>query len=328
MAGLPTSWRACVLMGAGALLLGACEGRTASFEDDGIGFGETGDESTDDGDSSDSSDSDSGDETGGSISCNASVESLAVDETTEQAAVQCVEEVAGDLEIGPTTTMEDLQMLANLRVVGGALTISANSALTSLEGLEQLESVGQLVIRRNHGLTDLHGLEGLQWIGRLTIDNNDGLKSLSGLPAGLSPIALDITKNDGLANLDGLPVFLPPGNGALAIVVEDNGKLGELGGLSDCCGEQSVTLRLARNPVLQHLSGLEGFARFEELRLHDNVGLVDLQGMGNVGEVGTFEVQYDHCVGQATPALVGVAGGEGLVKVGVMVVAWAPNLVS
>lgn len=335
MAGPPSSRCVRVLSSTAALalVLAACESRTVAGPDEGIVFGDTGESGesgggfADDGPEGGIYDS-GGSETGGSTGCTPQVETLTITDATDPAEVACVEEVFGDLTVGPTTQLEDLQLLGELRRVGGTAYIAGNLGMTSLAGLEQLEEVSWLHLRRNDALEDLGGLGGLVEVERITVTNNDGLLSLHGLPDGLDPNSLEISNNAALETLTGLPLFVD-GDPAttLHVEVEDNPLLTELGGISDCCSTQKLELTVARSSGLEDLSGLEAFSRLEVLELYDNPALVDLEGIPNLSEVGTLEISYNPCL-ELEPAIVDLAGAEAVSSLSTLRITWATTLVS
>ncbi|WP_181197981.1 leucine-rich repeat domain-containing protein [Enhygromyxa salina] len=331
VAGMPTSRRVCTLLsGALVLSLASCEGRPLPSPGDGINFGEAGDgDGSGEGEGEGDGDGDGDGDSTGSAGCVAVVDELVITDDTAPESVACVEEVLGDLTIGPTTQLVNLEVLANLREVGGTIYVFGNLSLTSLAGLEQLESVDWLHIRRNHNLSDLHGLGGLVWAEQITVSNNAGMTSLAGLPTGLAPLVLEVAGNDLLPSLDGLPSFESPDHGgAIHVEIEDNPALIDLGGLSDCCAAQPASVVIDGNDALTDLDGLEGFERLDTLRLHDNLGLVDLDGLDNLSEVQTLDVQYDHCVPGTAASLVDFGGAESLTEVDVLQIQWVDSLTS
>lgn len=334
VAGLPTSRHRCALLGALVLVLASCEGRTLSPGDDGIEFGDgDGDPGDGDGDGEDNSgdgDGDSGDGDGDStIECSPIVDDLVITDDTPAEAVDCVEEVLGDLTVGPTTQLVDLELLASLRKVGGTAYIVGNLALTSVEGLEALEQVEWLHVRRNRNLSDLHGLDGLDAVPRITVTNNAGMTSLAGLPDGLAPTTLEIADNQLLASLDGLPDFVAPGTAEpLQVELDGNPSLIDLGGLSDCCAEQALGLTIVGNDALPDLGGLESFARLDSLRLYDNVALASLAGLDSLIELQTLEIDYDHCVVGNDAVLGDLQGAPNLTELDVLSIQWVYSLTS
>ncbi len=115
--------------------------------------------------------------------------------------------ISGDLNIGsPFCT--DLSELICLESVGGTLTIAGNLALTNLNGLGALTSVGgDLRIGfMNDFLTNLDGLGALTSVGgSLSIISNDVLTSLDGLNT-LTSVGEDLSIYNATAvtNLNGL----------------------------------------------------------------------------------------------------------------------------
>jgi hypothetical protein len=335
VAGLPTSRHGCAsLLGALVLLLASCEGRPlplpdeSDFGEDGSGSMESDSESSGDGDGNGDGDGDGdpGGETG--TSCAQVVDSLVITNDTPPESVECIEQVLGNLTIGPTTKFGDLSMLSNLREVGGTIDVFGNSALTTLHGLDSLVSVEHLHVRRNHKLQDLHGLVSLTQVGSITVVNNEGLTSVAGLPSGLAPELLDIEDNDLLTNLDGLPVFeSPSASDSIQIEIEGNPSLIDLGGLSDCCASQPASLLIVGNDALTDLGGLEGFVRLDALQLHDNFAVETLAGLENLIEVQTLDVRYDHCVG-LTPSLASFSAAVSLSSVDVLQIQWVGSLTS
>ena len=297
--------------------------------DDKIEFGD-GDGDGDPGDGDGDGDGDPGDGDGdGDVTCTPIVDSITITDDTDLASVACVEVVLGDLTVGPTTQLIDLQALASLREVGGTATIVGNLALTSLEGLEGLESVTWLHIRRNRNLSDLHGLDGLVALDQLTVASNAGLTSLAGLPSELAPRTLEIAENLLLASLDGLPVFVDPSTSdALLVDIDGNPALIDLGGLSDCCAAQAVDLTVASNDALTDLGGLEAFTRLERLRLYDDRGLLSLAGLDALSSLGTLDIAYDHCSEDAAPVLPDLSGAPNLADLDVLQVQWVDSLTS
>lgn len=333
VAGMPTSRHACALTsGVIVLCLASCEGRPLPPQDDGIEFGEgfgDGDGDADPGDGdADPGDGDATAGDSGAVECAVVVDELLIDDDTPRESVECVEVVLGDLRIGASTQLVDLELLSKLREVGGELYISGNAALTSLAGLRALERVDHLHIRRNHNLGDLHGLDALDVVDHLTISKNAGLTNLAGLPSRLSPSLVEIADNDLLPSLDGLPLFVPGPGDPIHLVVEGNASLVDLSGLSACCSNQSATLILDSNDALSDLDGLEGFTRFETLRLHDNLGLSSLDGLDNVAQIGALELSYDHCAPDSGASLLDLSEALSLVELDVLQIEWVDSLTS
>nr|WP_295927855.1 T9SS type A sorting domain-containing protein [uncultured Dyadobacter sp.] len=91
-----------------------------------------------------------------------------------------VTSVAGDV-------ITSLAPLQNLTTVGGAIIISENHSLTSLNGLGKVTSAGALEISFNSALQDISGLGTLTTVsGSVNINGNASLATLTGLNNNLS----------------------------------------------------------------------------------------------------------------------------------------------
>jgi len=122
--------------------------------------------------------------------------------------------IEGDLQIGivddpgfGNASLTSLEGLENLNSIGGGLILADNPALFSPSGLENLTSIGgYLDIHRNDNLASLAGLEGVMSIGgNLGIGNNHNLTNLTAL-GGLTSVGgyLWIFETDSLTSLSGL----------------------------------------------------------------------------------------------------------------------------
>ncbi|GGM85347.1 hypothetical protein GCM10010967_16700 [Dyadobacter beijingensis] len=89
--------------------------------------------------------------------------------------------------------ISSLAPLRNLKAIGGALIISENHSLTSLNGLGSLETAAAVEISFNGSLNDISSLGTLSSIaGPMNIVGNESLTNLNGLSATLT-IAGDLT---------------------------------------------------------------------------------------------------------------------------------------
>lgn len=100
----------------------------------------------------------------------------------------------------------DVARLRRYGCVTGSLFIQDSSGLTSLDGLDNLVSVGGFLwIRGNPELADLGGLDNLVSVdGDLGIISNPALESLGGLGGLASTASLHIQDNPALRDLRGL----------------------------------------------------------------------------------------------------------------------------
>jgi hypothetical protein len=101
--------------------------------------------------------------------------------------------------------LDDISGFKNLTTVSGGMTISG-TALTNLDGLPKLESIGtQFWIYNNLFLNNIKGLNALAALGDLYISQNPELMVLEGLEKITSlKNGIQINNNIKLANLDGL----------------------------------------------------------------------------------------------------------------------------
>jgi hypothetical protein len=94
-------------------------------------------------------------------------------------------EIEGDVEI-LNSSINNLEGLSQLTKIGGSLNISSlsnNHAFTTLDGLENLTSIGKdFTLSANQSLSDISALENLKSVGGdLNISSNSALQYLTGL---------------------------------------------------------------------------------------------------------------------------------------------------
>lgn len=154
--------------------------------------------------------------------------------------------VQGDLDI---TNRTSLEAFADVEVVTGTLTIIGNTRLSSLDGLEHLRAVRNLVITENLALANIEGLSGLRHARNVTIGDNPRLENLHGLESLRSVDRLIVSKN-GIFCSAGLSGLTAAGE----IVIDSNPRLLSLQGLENLESAGNVTIR--NNPRLSAASGL------------------------------------------------------------------------
>jgi hypothetical protein len=163
------------------------------------------------------------------------------------------------IEILRNAALRNLDGLASLTGLEGALIIHLNDSLSNIHGLSNLEQVGAFLhIAANHALTDLNGLENLTSVGVLGIVNNTSLADISGL-SNLETVRLwfEIGWNPLLDSVDGLS--------ALTRV-----------GVSD---PVMGNLQIHHNQALKNLDGLSALQSVHGLILEYNPSLTDCQGI-------------------------------------------------
>jgi len=131
--------------------------------------------------------------------------------------------------ISLSSAVTDLSPLASLRVIEGSLESPGfNADLETLEGLEQLQSVGEFTFSRD-GLRRVSGVSNLYEVkGHFKLFSLANLTDLDGLENLQSTGTLDVMINPVLTNIDGLS-GLQRVDGDLRI--EGNPELMELDGL-------------------------------------------------------------------------------------------------
>lgn len=128
---------------------------------------------------------------------------LQVDKTTftDLDFLGCVEEVGDTLTIFGNPELTNVEGLAALRRVGGALILTENTALPELDTARDLTEVGNsVIIQDNSAMTGISGLTSLATIdGAINIRSNDVLQHIDGL-RGLRRVGgqLAITQNPSL----------------------------------------------------------------------------------------------------------------------------------
>lgn len=215
-----------------------------------------------------------------------------------EALTECTS-VAGALEIkdSPLTGLDELVCLT---AVGGALTIQNNADLTTLAGLQNVISVGDLVIDNNDALEALNGVGGIKSLtGTLKVKGNAGLKSLTGLNNITSVNDLVLDDNDALTTLDALS------------------------GITTVGGELSIW----NHEILKTLNGLHNVEFVGTwLQIGYNNSLETLAALGNVTTVGLWVgVHYNDVLTNleglnniASGPGIGIFGGEQLESLGAL----------
>lgn len=161
-----------------------------------------------------------------------------------------IRSISQSLSIGPTEQLTNLTGLDSLRIVNGGVQIgwwegSYNSALISLQGLDNLEKIGlSLEVMNNQSLQNLDGLSSLKSAGHTYFVDNESLISFNGLSSldsirGMMQVSTN--GNGDYAGLENLKYVA----GGLYITYNDS--LTSLNGLDSV---QPGFLKIANNPLL------------------------------------------------------------------------------
>jgi hypothetical protein len=216
-------------------------------------------------------------------------------------------EVGGDLML--RERVPDLAGLSDLRTVGGTLFISD---VSSVRGLDMLESVGWLVIQSNV-LTSLSGLGSFTITESMAVQG-ERLTDLTGIANPRAGGSLSLSDCPNLVSLAGLSEGVYPGGVDLSYL-----------GIVSLQGMEGMSLtgglRLRGNDSLVSLAGLAGHTTLGALTIHDNGSLQNLDGLeslttidGNL-EISDYHEACDEACGQ-TDVLSSLRGLSGLNYVG------------
>lgn len=169
-------------------------------------------------------------------------------------------QINGDVTIDEVN-ISNLNGLANIVTITGALEIREVPALANLNGLQNLQTVGtDLILREVGGLTSLGALS--------------SLSSVSG--------EFTVRSCPDLTNLDGVENLLMVG---LGLIIRDCESLTSIEGLSNVTFVGEI-LEVVENPLLTSLSGLENVTTIiggdeGALVIEGNELLASLEGLGN-----------------------------------------------
>ena len=216
--------------------------------------------------------------------------------------------VEGAVNISANYALTTLDGLGNLDSIGGSLYIGywgtegmGTNPLVSLEGLEKLSFIGgHLTIGSQSLLNTLSGLESIVTIGGgITIEANESLSNLNGLDS-LETIngSLKIWINASLINLSGLN-NIDSINGSLLIC--DNGSLTSIIGL-DSLQLIGGNLVVRNNNALTNLSGLDqlDYLTITELLIienNNNLSICEVTPVCNYLENGGAAIVLDNAAG-------------------------------
>ncbi|GHC54777.1 cadherin repeat domain-containing protein [Ulvibacter litoralis] len=200
--------------------------------------------------------------------------------------------VTGNLFIGSlnqSTMFNNLRPLSSIKHIGNQLNIYDNDGLTSLTGLENIETAGTINIMLNDVLTDISALSNITELTlSLQLYGNPVLANLNGLNNITSVSYLSITDNDSLVNLDDLHIS----NITESFEIDENDLLTDINGLS---GISSINgeLSIFNNNSLSNIDGLSNLSTLtDNLFIEMNNNLTDLCGLQNLLTNGGLSGDY------------------------------------
>lgn len=171
------------------------------------------------------------------------------------------------------TDITSLSPLSGLKRVNN-LFISNNGLLSSLNGLESIDTTGPVTIYHNPGLQTLNGLHHLRKTDILIIRRNDALTNLQGLNSLQRAYSMAIESCANLKNLSGLDSLRYTFAG---ITVLDNKRLETLSGMLQI---PKARLVVARNDSLLHFGYFPKMTNLS-LDVYENKNLIDFGDFGN-----------------------------------------------
>ena len=176
--------------------------------------------------------------------------------------------------------IESLEGLRELRRVDFRLRISS-TGLSNLEGLDNLEYIGDFGISRNLKLVSLNGFPAaMKSLDILGIGNNGILEDLTAL-SNLTRIGkLHIGSNQRLSSFSGLEQLIQ----AESIEIYENPSLVAIQGMS---GLETISdyLSIIRNEALINLDGFYGLSSVRGVVIQSNDSLVGLDGLKGIGSL-------------------------------------------
>jgi len=195
------------------------------------------------------------------------------------------DKVVGNLEIIDSDEIYNLEPLAPIDEIQGALTISGNTALLNLDGLVNVATAASVSVDGNTILTNVDGLRGLRQVGSLSISGNPMLRDVEGLSR-LVTVTGDVIldSNPRLQNLAGFNRLISV-DGSLSI--HENLALLTTDGLSSLTrvgGDFSIQ----ENPALLDVNGLSSLTRIgRDFSIQENVSLLNIDGLSGLIRVGS-----------------------------------------
>ena len=158
--------------------------------------------------------------------------------------------------------------------------------LTSLAGLEALETVGQLIVDACNSLRDLSGLEKLTSVSSAHIQDNERLQSLAGLSIQHGATDLAIVNNPQLESLG--RVIGAQATQLQAIQLFGLPKLTSLADFGELPAAATLTIQTCDGLV--DLTGLNMLRNVNSLQLIDSIGITSLKGLDSLQSANTLYI--------------------------------------
>lgn len=216
---------------------------------------------------------------GGGTIAKGTVAIRATADLAQLAGVSCID---GDLLVAGVDA-DALDELADLHAVTGDVVIAGNPALTSLDGLRNLEEVGDTyLIQGNDRLADLSALGGVHRAAQISIVGNDALTDLAGLERLVDlRSVLTIASNASLTSLAGLDHLV---TASRTIMIRSNRSLTSLAALDHL--RTAVLIEISGNAALPRVAPAALEKVDGRVLINNNAALtaVELPALTTVGD--------------------------------------------
>ena len=208
---------------------------------------------------------------------------------TDLSPLLSLESIKGGLSI-EHTSITTLKGLNNLVTVGN-LAFSENQKLSSLVDLKNLTSInGDFALTRNHSLTSLQGLANLSLISEgIWFQSNHGLQSLAGMEKPITITRLLLFENIALKNLAGLSNISFVENASIQIT--GHWEIDNLDGLKNF--NKPGQFYITDNKALTNVGGFENLTNAGYVVIEDNDVLENLDGFTNLMEIDSLYLSYN-----------------------------------
>ena len=240
--------------------------------------------------------------------------------------LSCLRTIGGDLQLSTSDGLRDIDGLSNLESIGNDLRTPAiltrllmrlffNTQLEQVDGLLSLRSVGGTVsIDLSYALTNVDGLSNLEVIGEdLHLYDDPLIENFNGF-ARLTSVGsyFGIALCGSVTHMEGFAQLTEIGGD---LEVDQNDSLENIDGLS---GVTSVGLgvSISTNPALANIDGLSGITTIPgNLRISQDDALTSVSGLANLTSIGgeaDVTRNTSLCQDHAEAVLAGVAIGGNL----------------
>ncbi|MHC1777731.1 MAG: T9SS type A sorting domain-containing protein [Lentimicrobium sp.] len=250
--------------------------------------------------------------------------SITGDDIVDLSGFSGVSAISGDLNIGRyyyrtpygNPMLTSLTGFENLNQIGGTLLIISNDTLASLSGLENLSTIGNDLLigivyafpaRNMEALTSIQALGSLTSIGGELYISGTSLTDLTGLDS-LSSIGGNITiySNSYLSDISSL-AMLTSITGRLGIAYTAIGSMNGLNNVTTITGSVYIN----HNHSLKNLEGLDNLSYIGTAAwIFDNDSLLTMEGLNNLEMIGGYLDIWGN------PSLSGLSGLENLDTIG------------